>query len=70
MQLANGEISDEGLIELSKYFKVTINVDDAEIYLSPKKRNFTPEEVLRAIQIVGESQPDECDFEGDKLRLW
>jgi len=70
MQLANGEISDEELWHLCKYFVVSVNVNDAEIHLSPKKHNFTAEELLEAMQIVGELQPDECEVLGEFLRLW
>jgi len=70
MQLANGEISDNELYHLCNYFTVSVNVNEAEIYLSPKKHDFTAEELLEAMQIVGKLQPDDCDFEDGQLVLW
>lgn len=70
LQIGNQEITVEQIAILADFFELKSGDDDDALYLKPKRETYHTVEVKVIVQIIGELAPDECDFEGDYVRLW
>lgn len=66
----NQKLSIAWLSRLGRYFEFAEKEEEDVLYLKANKESYTPAEVMEIAQMLAESKPDECDLDGDWLRLW
>lgn len=66
----NQQISITWLSRLARYFELGEKGEEDAIYLRANKESYTPVEVMEIAEMIGDSRADECDLDGDCLRLW
>lgn len=71
MQIGNHEVDPAVLVELRDLgFFVVIDEEHSTVDLAPLVLRLENGDLLRALQIVGELQPDECEIKEGRLSLW
>lgn len=70
VQIGNKEVKLNLIACLGRWFGVNAEEED-EVFLSPNKPSYAPQEVLEILETIVNLEPDECDIQDDgSLRLW
>jgi hypothetical protein len=64
------EFSAQNIAELAQYFSVRAPEDTYELFLKPSLTYYTREQLLKILELVCDSLPDEASIKGDEFRLW
>ena len=69
--IGNAEIDPEDLCLLADYGRLSSDPDDgATLYLTFKPAAYQAGDLINIAILFARLKPDECELEGERLRLW